>query len=58
MFEMIIFTTGITFILMIVSTIYYWRGFNRATQSYSELLHKYEPEAFKRLQNKLQTIEE
>lgn len=58
MYEILIPTIGFTALLMFVAWRYYWTGFNNGAKAFSEILHKYEPEAHKRIQSKIIINEE
>jgi hypothetical protein len=54
MFETIIAATGITFILLCVSVLYYIRGKKEGMELVMQILHDSDKKAFNRLHNKLQ----
>ena len=54
MLETIIAASGLTFILMCVSVLYYARGKKEGMEFVMQLLHDSDKKAFNRLHNKLQ----
>ena len=53
MFETLVAATGLTFIMMFVSLLYYIRGKKQGMEFVMELLHDSDKKAFDKLHNKL-----